>query len=355
MKVLIVGWLNLPHSYSMVLYNLLKELVNYKDLKIYFHEAEVFDGWKKSLIGIQYNFEIYKGQPVDLIFRLAFPYVIENTEIPQLIFYTSETGKFVKEHFHGNLNKKHLYFTTPSEWSRQALQFNNKIINHGIDPEIFYMDEMEKKIGREKFQIKEDETIFLNLGAMTGNKGINKILGALKNYKGKYKLILKGLKDIYKSKEYLENTLKECNFLETENIIFIDQTLKMDQIRLLYNISDYYISPYTSEGFNLCPLEAMACGCSLVISGKGASNTYLDKILKNIKTDCIQLIEGDIVNSEREKFFLTSDQKVLNAINNCGKDLNQRKEISEFVRKNYDWKIFSKELYNYFEWIINNN
>lgn len=39
-----------------------------------------------------------------------------------------------------------------------------------------------------------------------------------------------------------------------------------EELRLLYNIADVFVFPSTFEGFGIPPLEAMACGCPVVVS-----------------------------------------------------------------------------------------
>jgi len=42
----------------------------------------------------------------------------------------------------------------------------------------------------------------------------------------------------------------------------------------IYNRSTMYLQPSVTEGFGLCALEAMACGCALVTTDNGGSAEY---------------------------------------------------------------------------------
>lgn len=42
----------------------------------------------------------------------------------------------------------------------------------------------------------------------------------------------------------------------------------------IYNRSSLYLQPSTQEGFGLCAIEAMACGCALVTPANGGADDY---------------------------------------------------------------------------------
>jgi glycosyltransferase involved in cell wall biosynthesis len=42
----------------------------------------------------------------------------------------------------------------------------------------------------------------------------------------------------------------------------------------IYNASTVYLQPSLREGFGLCAVEAMACGCALVTTANGGSDDY---------------------------------------------------------------------------------
>ena len=47
------------------------------------------------------------------------------------------------------------------------------------------------------------------------------------------------------------------------------------QLRLLYNKSKIFVLPSLVEGMSLPPLEAMACGCAVVVTNNGGVNEYI--------------------------------------------------------------------------------
>jgi glycosyltransferase involved in cell wall biosynthesis len=59
-------------------------------------------------------------------------------------------------------------------------------------------------------------------------------------------------------------------------ISVIPKTLSMEQLRSLYGVADYYLSPYRAEGFNLPVIEALACGTPVIVSAGGSTDDFCD-------------------------------------------------------------------------------
>lgn len=57
-------------------------------------------------------------------------------------------------------------------------------------------------------------------------------------------------------------------------IIVVDANLDLEMLRVTYCLADAYVSPYRSEGFNIPPLEAAACGLPVLMTGGGATDDY---------------------------------------------------------------------------------
>lgn len=64
------------------------------------------------------------------------------------------------------------------------------------------------------------------------------------------------------------------HFNEALTSIWDAQTLKPDEIAYYMNLSHIFISTSWWEGFGLPPLEAMACGCAVILSNSGGVNEY---------------------------------------------------------------------------------
>ncbi len=55
---------------------------------------------------------------------------------------------------------------------------------------------------------------------------------------------------------------------------FLDSPGQVQLAESVYNGATLYLQPGTLEGFGLCALEAMACGCALVTTSNGGSSEY---------------------------------------------------------------------------------
>jgi glycosyltransferase involved in cell wall biosynthesis len=53
----------------------------------------------------------------------------------------------------------------------------------------------------------------------------------------------------------------------------------MEQMRQLYAAADLYASPYRAEGFNLPVIEAVACGCPVLVTRGGATDDFFEPFM----------------------------------------------------------------------------
>ena len=87
------------------------------------------------------------------------------------------------------------------------------------------------------------------------------------------------------------------NYLLTNNIIFTEKTLNFKQIRMLYNAADLYISPYIAEGFNMCCLEALACGLNVLVPKTGSTKEYMEDIYNNGGQNNIYYVNSEVMTT----------------------------------------------------------
>ena len=266
-RILFDGWINLPHSYGIVLSFIIIHLYKkYNDKIEFFIKEDDYHNpaWysKKQLVytkeynKIIQNLKKYNGEDVDLIYRQTFPYNVsvsqKNLKIPKIIFFTSEYKSLNTDYFkfkkpnNQELNsylKKYLthysniYFTCPSIWSDKGIdqyledKSRCRIITHGVDTTLFYNDLSQRDLIRKKYNIKDTDFLLINMGAMTINKGILSILDVMNiliNKLGRkdIKLILKCSVDMYNCGAYFENyfmNFKRLNvFTESEIKNFVN-------------------------------------------------------------------------------------------------------------------------------------
>jgi len=404
-NILFSGWI-MPaaHSYSCVnCFQLLYLYKNYKDcINFYVDERPYYNpAWPRKLCygsknEILTNEEIFKkwdpSIKIDLEYRITFPYDITrpvDSRHKVIVFYTSEFKNLEPNYFSvlgqqlpnndlikDYLTDKNIYFHAPSLWSAAGLQkykvedYRNRVITHGIDPDIIkpLTDDIRMKT-RAKYNITNEDILLLNIGSMTGNKGISLILQVLnilvnRMKKQNYKLILKGSKDLYNSqlivKAYLEQlvqfniTKEEIDNLINNHIILIFETISYNDIAKLYNASDLYINPYSAEGFNLTPLEALACGLSVVIPETGVTMEYVIPIIENGGREYIHLIKSTLFTDKNNNTANNIDgNHLLEIVANFKRPTMSSDKMVSFIQENYSWSEVSHLLFNYFDTVIN--
>lgn len=404
LKILVESWFNIPHSYAIVTCFICIFWEKYFNdrVEVYIREKPYFrEHWneKRGLFYPEEYNQIIRNLKVapdnfvpDVVYRATYPYDIssgEDTNVPVVVFYTSEFAALDLEYFSMSnpppilddnfiknyiLSNKQLRFTTPSQWSARGLErytgiqsSRNRIITHGIDASIFKPDRSNRQQIRQLYNIQEDDIVFLNIGAMTQNKGIIEILLILRflvfKWGGgnKIKLMLKGTGDLYECKAMVEqyitmlNLGKEGTSMLEHNIIFTDKTLTCTRINDLYNACDIYLSPYVAEGFNLTVLEAIAAGMRVVVSDNGSTSDfvncildnvpYMDKRIRKINTEIVKT--GDSKGSEVLKLNLDHFLGCCIEMIDLGYTPIPT-ELTSFMEKNYSWKKVCEELLDYF-------
>lgn len=399
MKILIQGWTELYHSYAIVnCFHLYYFHKYYPSLTIYVDSVPYaspkwnqldssFPLYPPEMKCFLESLEPWNNEPIDLIFRIAYPYNIscKNTfNVPILIFYTAELKQLHLSSFTPNISTqsvfktilnryKQLFFVSPSEWNQHAFYpynlnpLRNIVIPHGVDPSIFYRDPKLKSRMRSKYKLPSTSIIFLHAGAMTRSKGIEETLYILYNLIIRYKrdahLVLKCSDSLYGSSTFVTKILKKLSTILSipkynmdqfmTHITFITHPLSFLEMNELYNGCDVYCSPYSAEGFNLIPLEALTAGCKLIITDKGSANTYLDT-LDPIKINIIRLPSKLVqhnngtmlhtINRHQSMELVMSQYHTLES----GLDLDEYTQTLELINSKFTWKHVVDQYYTHF-------
>ena len=314
MKVLVKTWLDIYHSYANVAYFVLKYLKQNEKIELFVQEADYYNAeWRRHY---QNNLEIkkYNGEKVDLVFSMYFPYVydFQFQDIPQVIFYTAEVPVFNSCYWNISLDKiqqlvnnKQLILLTPSYKSAEIFRDTAPvyIVPHGFDTDFYFPSE---KNFRKQLGIPEDSKVFLNVSSCTGNKNLQLIIQSFLMMEDKKSiLILKGIDSLYRSRMRLESQLNELGIkIEYSRIRFVFDTLSFENMNILYNTADVYVSAGIYEGFDVPIVEAKACGLTIIAHKESpnhflADYTFNDKLMLKFQMEsCLPKSKIPHINKE---------------------------------------------------------
>jgi len=168
----------------------------------------------------------------------------------------------------------------------------------------------------------------------------------LKRNKPELKLIIKRPGNLYgiPAQAYLSklSELPEMAYLVEkyrDDIVEVSDNFDFDGMRALYNACDAYISPYRSEGFNLPPLEAAACGLPILVTQGGPTDDYFDPRMG------LQ-IEATLIDSNDHMVLKPDLDSLIDGI----KRLTESKGrwggsiASEYVHQRFNWSKITESL-----------
>jgi glycosyltransferase involved in cell wall biosynthesis len=324
----IEGWTGVSHSYAMVNQYQLLELINH-DFDLFHSQLPLHNAaWsaEKSFCGFddQRRQKIQSiptpadGMVADITYRIAFPYRFDASASRKLfVFGTSEVqhinGYVFENRLEEGLRNPNLRIVTPSQWSKVGFlkagfdESRIDVVPHGVDPNIFKpLAQERRREVRQSLGLPDDAFVILSLGSMTMYKGVDMLIIAYAVLRQRYKhvrLVLKDARDLYGKAgvdvfDMLRKTRPDIITEELRSsITFISENLSLARLREIYASADCYASPYRSEGFNLPPLEAAACGVPVVMTKGGATDDYHDDSFA-LQVDGHKLTVGDITMIE---------------------------------------------------------
>ena len=171
---------------------------------------------------------------------------------------------------------------TPSEFARHGLVAQGApadrivVVPRGIDPGFFHPPSQGDRDGLRKRFGWAEEFVFLNVSAMTDNKGIDLLLRAFAAVLARHpqaRLVLKGVDSIYRSKDQLTGIMRRLPpavvAAVDPRLTYIGGNYKVVDMTRLYQCADALVAPYLSEAFCLPALEAAACGLPSICTQGG--------------------------------------------------------------------------------------
>jgi len=305
-SLLVEGWRSSPQSYALVNQHQLLCLARNPNFLLYHLDVPFFrPEWK----GVDAGFGPAENAvlqalrpppelPVDLIYRISWPLRVHAGPADKVfVFGTCEFGRFPPDSICGpdgdarGVDFHAVQLITSSRWSRDgfvAMGFREEqlhVVPLGVDPSLFERPRPELRARvRSDLNIPGEAFVFLNIGAMTWNKGVGPLVAAFARHRMSNDnaiLILKGGDALYGTQ--VGDGVAEAKILNPDvthpkvaaSIRYVPDNLTQTAMAALYHASDVYVSPYRAEGFNLPALEALAAGLPLIATAGGATDDYL--------------------------------------------------------------------------------
>src|SRR5689334_16618673 len=150
---------------------------------------------------------------------------------------------------------------TPSRTAARILQDQDiqipvRTISNGVDTNRFYPDPSTDRHGiRQKYLLAPNRTLFLYVGRLDGEKGLDTLLEAVSLLScDSFQLAIAG-RGLYRSA--LEKQAQELGL--EGRVVFIG-FVAPEHLPALYNSADVFVMPSPEELQSIATLEAMACG-----------------------------------------------------------------------------------------------
>lgn len=238
------------------------------------------------------------GQEFDCVYTIGWPFRKASVQAKKNITfmvtefglgddYFLEKGKEISDLVAG----KNI-IVTPSAWAKEKVEGfglpSDKIVvvPHGVDSKIFYPSSKEEKDNiRAQLGVSAEHFVFLNVGGMHWNKGVDLLVIAFAAVRKKHsnaRLVLKDNRKLYgiTADSIVQDVMRRFPDLINEDIlksiVLVTSNVSLAQLRLFYGSVDSYVSPYRAEGFNLPVIEAIASGTKVIVSKGGATDDFCD-------------------------------------------------------------------------------
>ena len=163
------------------------------------------------------------------------------------------------------------HIITISEFSKQEIirltgysADKISVIYPGVDTTHYYPKPDRSILS--KYAITDNDYVIMYLGSEEPRKNISLILKAIYHLKKTHpnvKLLKVGGAQMGGDRQVLTGVNQRLH-LENE-VIFTGQVAETD-LPKYYNAADFFVFPSFYEGFGLPPLEAMACGCPVIVA-----------------------------------------------------------------------------------------
>lgn len=343
LRLLIDGWRGVHHSFAMVNQHQILALLRRDDVTLFHHDMPMLMAhWNSKDHNPGFSDHDYQKilslpaideSEADCVFRICAPMYPPNKIARRtLTFGITELGFDSSSLFNptqvlDEITADNNIVVTSTRWSRDRLidfgfrEDKVRVVSCGVDLATFCPLSVEEMAAQRKaLQIPTDAVVFLNVGVPTWNKGIDLLLRTFAQVHRRFpnaRLILKDARGLYGFP--VDHVLKEVErdypglmtAATLAAISVIPNNLSQTQLRALYGVADWYVSPYRAEGFNLPVLEAQACGTPVITSSGGATDDFCStSAVRKIAT----VFKRGVLSGSRESCWVEPDFHALETL-----------------------------------------
>jgi glycosyltransferase involved in cell wall biosynthesis len=315
-RLIVEGWRFLPHSYAIVnqwqLLALLRRNIALKVVDVPFYrpswqaQAGLFEPTAEQALR---SIEVAQpAESADVTLRVFYPFTFSPSRSRLTAVFATLEQQLIRKHQVSDVREyeqlgrgppsANVKAVTPSHWSAQGFYRSGfdrdqvLVVPHGVDTGTFHPMPDTRDYIRSRIPILGGEFVFLSVGGMSGNKGIDLLLRGFVEVCRKFsnaRLILKGMDHLYDSRGLLLKLIRTLSAgdqqLVLQRMTYLGNSLSHSAMATLYQVADAYVSPYRAEGFNLPVLEAAACGIPIICTRGGPTDDFVtDEFARRIES-----------------------------------------------------------------------
>jgi glycosyltransferase involved in cell wall biosynthesis len=372
-RLLIEGWRFIHHSYALVAQAHCLCILKRGDVDLRFRDLPLYsEAWKPTP-------GIFAPEQERVLSQVAAPepgFTPEATfsmrpERPdftaslsgrKFVFGTAEYRVLIEENRSGLNSAAEIADTVsvvaPSRWA--ALAFERfglaperiHVVPHGIDPAVMYPDEEDRVAVRSALGVQND-VVFIAIGAMTWNKGLDILLAAFAHVaetEPDARLVLKGVDGLYPSRNFVREVIDGLPARARETVaarlVYEGRTMSMQGVAHLLRGADCYVSPYRAEGFNLPVLEAMACGVPILCTEGGPTDEFTDAAFAQrirsvaVRKRLTEKESGDALEPDCDHLV----ELMRNAVRNRDRGREAGARAARHAMENFSWDAVTDQL-----------
>jgi glycosyltransferase involved in cell wall biosynthesis len=375
MRLVIEGWRDFPHSFTIVNCFQILELLKRPPIEL-FHVDQPFTfnpAYPEKRAPRLFNAEqsaLIRGVPAPqagmaahatyrIVTRFDFSRAASRRTA---VFVNAEWGRLKFRHLReAGIDPEHVaarvdpdvVLVTPSRWSKWGLERAGlrpesiAVVPHGVDPDLFKPAAPARREELRRRRGWQDAFVFVNNSLMGEAKGLDLLLKAFAIVAARHphaKLLLKGRDDIVSTQKLVDGTIRRslapaAGRALSKKILYSGKTSSFETLAGLYQAADAYAAPYRAEAFSLPVLEAAACGLPVICTRGGPTDDFTTG-------DFALRIESRFATVRtrygEEVTYLEPDFEHLVAamhevIESPGLGARARDKGPEFVRANFTW------------------